>query len=151
MNISPTEKLSLDNYHNKANDYSYGSRRTVYKFFPNLSGIKGSKKKIDKVLSQSDIHTKFKKYKRPRSYIPVYVHRLREQFQCDVIHMLGKKKDNNQCKYILSVIDCWSKFAWAFPLENIKCLTIMKCFIKLFSDPKNIPEKITTDRGSGEF
>lgn len=57
MNISPTEKLSLDNYHNKANDYSYGSRRTVYKFFPNLSGIKGSKKKIDKVLSQSDIHS----------------------------------------------------------------------------------------------
>lgn len=57
----------LAKYNNKANDYSFGSRKTVYKYFPHLK-----KKIIDKTLLKSPIITKYKKYKKPRKYLPVY-------------------------------------------------------------------------------
>ena len=65
--------------------------------------------------------------------------------------MDGFKKDNDGYKYILSIIDCWSKFAFCFPMKNIQCATVIDCLQKLFSKADNIPEKISTDRGSGEM
>ena len=138
--------LSVESYHNPANPYSYGSRKTVQSFFPTVSS-----KNIDDTLQQSDIYTKFRQYRRPRQYLPIYVHEKRELFQMDIIYMDGRKSDNDGFKYILSVIDCYTKFAWCFPMQRILASTVVKHLRKLFSNPDNIPRKVHTDRGVGKL
>ena len=64
--IAVNEDL-LAKYHNKDNDYAFGSKKTVYRYFPHLK-----RKVVDKTLLKSRVFTKFKKYKRPRQYLPVY-------------------------------------------------------------------------------
>ena len=134
----------LAKYNNKENPYSFGSRKTVYKYFPNLN-----RKVIDQTLLKSNVVTKFKKHRKPSSFLPVYVHARQELFQLDCIYMDGSKEFNNGYGYVLSIIDCWSKFAWLYPLKRIKCSLVVECLRDLFSNPKNIPQKISTDRGSG--
>ena len=67
----------------------------------------------------------------------------------DCVYMAGSKKLNDGFKFLLCVIDCWSKFAWVFKLKALKCVNVIKCLRILFSQPEAIPEKIGTDRGSG--
>ena len=69
----------------------------------------------------------------------------------DIIYMDGKKEDNDGFKFILSIIDCWSKFAFVFPLRKIQSATVVECLRQLFSKPENIPEKVSTDIGAGKL
>ena len=57
----------LREYENPDNDYSYGSKKTVYSFFPQYN-----QKKVDEALLGSKVYTKYKKYRRPSSFLPVY-------------------------------------------------------------------------------
>ena len=57
----------LRGYHNPAKDYSYGSKKTVYNFFPQYD-----RKQVDRALLSSEVFTKYKKYRRPSKFLPVY-------------------------------------------------------------------------------
>ncbi len=58
------------------------------------------------------------------------------------------KKDEDY-KYILTVIDLYTKYAWAFPLKNKTGNTIKNTFEDLFEEePDRIPKKLYVDHGS---
>ena len=136
--------LTLEDYHNPTKPYSYASRNTVHAANP-------GKKKADvaKVLHQSQVYTKYRQYKRPRQFLPIYVHEKREQFQMDIIYMTGPPVKGY--KFVLSIIDCYTKFAWCYPLKRISGQGVVLCLRRLFSNPNNIPRKVHTDRGVGKF
>ena len=69
----------FDSYHSNKG-FSFGGKHLLYENYPNIN-----EKEIDKVLSASDIYTKYKQYSKPRKYSPVYVRNKRELFQCDLI------------------------------------------------------------------
>ena len=66
-------------------------------------------------------------------------------------------KYNNNYKFILTVIDIFTKYAWAFPLKNKSGLSMTKGFETILSEgPKGgsehrKPEKLWVDRGSGFY
>lgn len=43
---------------------------------------------------------------------------LNDLFQADLVEMIPYSKDNKGFKYILMVINCFSKYLWAFPLKS---------------------------------
>jgi len=51
-------------------------------------------------------------------------------------------------KYILTVIDVFSKYAWAIPLKNKQSLTVIDAFEKIIKDSGRTPIKLWTDAGS---
>lgn len=65
--------------------------------------------------------------------------------------MDGLEKNNDGYKYVLSLIDCFTKFAWVFPMKKITCQGVIEHLRTLFSMAENIPEKIQSDRGAGNF
>ena len=136
--------MNNEDYHSTF-PFSHRSKKTVYKFHPFTP-----KKEIDNVLNSSNTYTLYKEHRKPKHHIPTITHGKRFLFQADTIFMSNDDKIvslNKGFKYILAIIDCFTRYAWTFPLKNIKCATVIECFNKLFSQTEK-PLSLYTDRGN---
>ena len=51
-------------------------------------------------------------------------------------------------RFLLCVIDIYSKYTWAIPLKDEKGITITNAFQKILDEPNRKPNKIWVDKGS---
>ena len=56
-------------------------------------------------------------------------------------------KFNKEFRFLLCVIDIFSKYAWVVPLKD-KGVTIIKAFQKILKESNKKPNKIWVDKGS---
>ena len=66
----------------------------------------------------------------------------------DLITMIKFSKQNNNCKYILSIIDFFSKYSWCYPLKNKNSNEIINAFKDIFKKSKRKTNFIQSDEGS---
>ena len=66
----------------------------------------------------------------------------------DLADMQLISNSNKVIKFLLSVIDIFSKYAWVFPLKDKKGETIVNAFQKVLDKPKRKPNRIWVDKGS---
>ena len=83
------------------------------------------------------------KFKRQR-IIPLYKD---ETWSADLIDKSSLSNYNNNYKFILTVIDMFTNYAWAIPLKNKSDLSITNGFKTILSEGRK-PEKLWVDRGS---
>ena len=57
-------------------------------------------------------------------------------------------KFNQRFRFLLCVIDIYSKFAWVIPLKAKKGITITNAFQKILDESNHKPNKIWVDKGS---
>ena len=55
---------------------------------------------------------------------------------------------NKQFRFLLCVIDIFSKYAWVVPLKDKKGVSIVNAFQKILDDSNRKPNKIWVDKGS---
>ena len=91
-------------------------------------------------------YTLHKPYKGPSVYKKVMVKRADDQWQADLVEMREFSRDNDACNYILTVIDCFSKYAWCEILKTKTGIETAKAFEKIF-ELGRIPSKIHFDEG----
>ena len=90
------------------------------------------------------------KFRRER-ILPLYKD---ETWSVDLIDKSSLSKYNNNYKFILTVIDIFTKYAWAIPLKNISGLSIINGFKTILSkgphggSEHKKPEKLWVDRSS---
>ena len=65
----------------------------------------------------------------------------------DLIIMIKYSKQNNNYKYILTVIDFFSKHSWCYPLKNKNSNEIINSFKDIFKKSKRKPKMIQSDQG----
>ena len=128
------------------NPYSFSSKKQVYQNYPHLP-----RSTIDRALQYSSTYTRFKPNRKPSSYSPIYVSQLRELWQADLAFFRteGIREANAPYKYLLVVIDCWSRAIWLEPLITKECREIVEKFRKILSSTTH-PKRIQSDQG-GEF
>ncbi|CAM5102123.1 unnamed protein product [Natator depressus] len=68
------------------------------------------------------------------------------QWQADLVDMHQFSKQNSNFKYILTVVDILSKYAWALGLRDKTSGEVCKAFKAIFSEGR-VPQKLQTDRG----
>lgn len=68
-------------------------------------------------------------------------------WEMDLIDMQKYSRNNKGHKYILAVIDCFSKFAWCVPIKQKTPAEIIRGFNEIFSSTKRRPIKIQSDKG----
>lgn len=78
----------------------------------------------------------------------VVVTGLDEIWAMDLASMESFSGDNDGYRYILCVIDVFSKFAWCIPLKNKTGQSILTSVQSIIKNSKRQPEKIWVDRGS---
>ena len=57
-------------------------------------------------------------------------------------------KFNEKFRFLLCVIDIFSKYAWAVPLKDKKGVSIVNAFQKILKESDRKPNKIWVDKGS---
>lgn len=76
----------------------------------------------------------------------VYVHSIDQTWAVDLIDMQPYSKQNKHYKYLLAVIDVFSKYGWLIPLKNKTGVAVSEAFKTLFKERK--PIYIWSDKGS---
>ena len=66
----------------------------------------------------------------------------------DLVEMLQYSKWNKGIKYLLTVVDVFSKYGWIVPLKDKKTESVSLAFDCIFKKSKRKPEKLWTDNGS---
>lgn len=66
----------------------------------------------------------------------------------DLVDMRLISKYNTGVRFLLFVIDIFSKYAYRIPLKDKKCITITSAFQKLFDGSRSKRNKIWADQGS---
>lgn len=90
-------------------------------------------------------------HKPARRFYPrrrVIVKGIDELWQADLADFQQYSRENRGNKYILVVIDCFSKFLWTRPIKNKSGDEIVKAFKDIFKQGRGrIPKNLQTDNG----
>ena len=122
----------------------------VYKFFDSKSEGSGAKHVNTKITPQNEqlaeelhkpIIRKFKK----RKVYSVFKYNI---WGVDLADMQLLSKYNKGIRFLLCVIDIFSKYAWVVPLKDKKGISIVKAFQIIFKQSNRKPNKIWVDKGS---
>lgn len=138
-------------YHNSKDPGSFGGVERIYQSLRErgISGI--SRQKIKDVLQESSTYTLHKPARRKFKRNPTIVSGIDAQWQADLVDMNNISTHNDGYKYLLTVIDCFSKYAWAVPVKNKTSKSIVAAFEQIFNskspDRFRQPKKIQTDKG----
>ena len=141
----------------KYDGYKRGLASMVYKFFdskvasPDKKSVGSGAKIVNtKLIPQNEqladeLHTpiirKFKKRK-------VYSAFKDNIWGADLADMQLLSKYNKGIKFLLCVIDIFSKYAWVVPLKDKKGISIVKAFQSILKQSNRKPNKIWVDKGS---
>ena len=139
----------------KYDGYQRGLASMVYKFFDKKSTTEPSSlermgsgfKKSSSSLLADELHKpiirKFNKRK-------VYSQFKDNIWGVDLADMQSLSRKNKGIKYLLCVIDLYSKYAFVIPLKDKKGISIVNAFDKIIKQSNRKPNKIWVDQG-GEF
>jgi len=144
-NNSQKDLILHNIYYDRNNPASFGSIKSLYKAaykINKLITLQYVKNWLAGQLTYTLHHPSRRKW--PRNKIIVYGPY--EQWQADLTFLNEFSNENKNYKYLLTIIDCFSKFAYAFPLKNKSPEGIIKVFKKIFSSGQK-PAKLQTDKG----
>lgn len=93
----------------------------------------------------NEIHKAARRNFLRRSVILKGIHDL---WQADLMDMQNLKKYNKGYNFILVVIDCFSKYAWAEPLKSKNKFEVTRAFEHILHNSRNKPVNLQTDKGT---
>jgi len=138
-------------YYDPSKPGSFGGPKALYKAVKSEGKRVISMGKIKRWLKSQEVYTMHRRTVRKFKRNKVYVEKMDQMWDVDLMDMNQYAKQNDGTKFVLLAIDILSRFAWAVPLLNKKAPTVQEGFDKLLekSQPRQ-PVKIRSDHG-GEF
>ena len=118
-----------------------------------LKGLKKRNKRVNdgevrEWLSQQDTYTLHKTPRRKFTRRKTIVSGPDQQWQMDLIDLSSLKKHNKGKTFVLTVIDVFSKVAYAVPLLNKTSAHVIKGLKSVFSKAPKNPRALQSDKGS---
>lgn len=68
--------------------------------------------------------------------------------QMDLVDLSAYSRENKGFKFMITIIDVYSKFAWAEPLKNKSAKEVAQVVKKVYLKSKRYPQHIQTDKGT---
>ena len=122
----------------------------VYKFFDKKTfgiGIKSENISNNKELAKELLKSVIIKFNK-RKVLSPFIDKI---WGADLAIMQLINKFNKGFRFLLCVIDIYSKCAWVILLKNKNCITITNAFQKLLKESNRKPNKIWVDKGSAFY
>ena len=104
-------------------------------------------KKAQRLLERDVGYTLHKPRRRRFATLPVIVGGLDDQWAADLVEVQRLAKHNRGIRYLLTVVDVLSKYAWVQPLKTKTGVALVKAFEKIVRQGGRHPNRLQTDRG----
>jgi hypothetical protein len=122
---------------------SFSGKNRFYKQLRN-KGHLVSPKTVANSLKAIDSYTLHKPDKKPGLYRRIWTKGIKYLYQCDLVDLSSLHRYNNGYKWIVTIIDTFSKKAWALKMKNKSAnsvVAIMEPFLR-----QNTPKKCSLIR-----
>jgi hypothetical protein len=107
-----------------------------------------NRQKVADFLKGKEAYTLHKPARKHYSRNPTVVATIDQQWQADLADVSSLDKDNDNFRYLLTVVDCFSKFAWVLPLKSKDTKTLEEAFHTLLQKAApRPPKRLQTDKG----
>ena len=131
--------------------FSFRGLTAVQRHYPKVK-----KDVIREALAGLDTYTLFREEKKPKRYNPIFVRKKREILQSDLIDLTGLSKENDNVKFLLVVLDTFTRYVWIEPLKDKSAPTVLEAFKRIEKKmPQGLGQAIMTDQGkeyvNGQF
>ena len=100
---------------------------------------------IQKWLDKQDSYSIQKQVRHRFKTQQVRVSSIHEQFDVDLMSVGNLSKENNGIRYLLCVIDVFSRYAWVRPLKSKTAKYVLTALKDIFREA--VPHKLRTDKG----
>lgn len=134
----------MQRYYDISDPASFGG---VDRLYNAMKRIGWSKKDVKEFLKDQNTYTlhKERRYSFRRNKIITYHKDF--QHQIDLMDMRQYSEVNDGYKYILVIIDCFTRYCWLKPLKEKSAKALEKAFEDIYSNDAPIPIRIQTDQG----
>lgn len=147
MQLKQLSRVLQSVYYNLQNPVSFSGVNTFSNHVVNKTQPRF---KVKQWLLEQDAHTLHAPVRQQYPTNHYLIFGANELYEIDLIHLLNISQFNYGYKYILVVIDCFTKYVWAAPLQNKRSQTTTTAFRKILEQSGQIPKIVNCDRG-GEF
>ena len=114
-------------YTNPSHVIGFSGVNTAYRY-----SNQKNRKQIKNRLSHRPTYVFHREVKRPRVYNPYILYRPRVLLQGDLIDMISRADFNQGVKYVLVVVDSFTRFCWAEPLYDKSAKNVLQAFRKIY-------------------
>lgn len=129
-------------YYDPSHPASFSTKNALWEAL----GRKFSKNDIQKWLDAQETYSLHKPIRKKISRNYYDVTYIDETWQCDLNDMRSLMKFNEGYQYLLTVIDLFSKYAWALPLKSKKAEDVIQAFHVILKERQ--PLKVQSDKGT---
>lgn len=102
--------------------------------------------RIKQWLQNQDVYSMNKAVRRRFKRARVFTGGIRDQYDIDLMDVTFHSKENDGVKYLLVVIDVFTRYAWISPLKNKTSASVLHAFKECFKH-LGAPRKVRTDSG----
>lgn len=137
-------------YHSVDKPGSYLGTEKLYDAVLMDGTYRVTSKEIKDWLQSNPEYSKHRKVFQVKQRPRVIVSGIDDQFEADLASFDNADlvQANDGCKYMLVVIDVFSRYLWVRGLENKKVETVLEAFDDIFKNSKRLPRRLRTDRGT---
>ena len=129
----------------KYDGYQRGLASMAYKFFNKKSQGKGLANNKENIQLANELHKPIiKKFNKRK----VYSSFKDNIWGADSADLQLLSKFNKGFRFLLCVIDIFSKYTWVIPLKDKKGISIVNAFQIILKEPNRKPNKIWVEKGS---
>ena len=148
-NAEATKAALAKIYLNPESPGSLGGIERLYQA-AKTTGVPGvTRKSVRQYLSGEASYSLHRQARRHFTRIPTYAAGIDDQWQADLVDMQALSRANRGVKYLLTVIDVFSKYAWVVPAKNKSAAGMLDAFRTLLDEqaaPRR-PSRLQTDKG----
>jgi transposase InsO family protein len=144
--MSTWQKYLKDIYYNPANPASFSGPNKLFHFVQKDGKYILSEYKLRKWLSSQEPYSLQRPYRWHQNRTSIVVAGIDDQWSADLMDLVKFAKYNDGYRYILVVIDLFSKYLWLRKLKDKKGESVAKAFETIFKEGRK-PYKMRTDKG----
>ena len=133
-------------YYDAKDPGSYGGVDKLYRRAREL-GIQVNRQQVQEFLTDQQAYSLHKPVRKNFKRNKTFVNGIDHLWQADLADMQDLSRDNQGHRYILTVIDVFSKFAWTIPVKDKGSKSMLDAFKELFRVSERVPKKLQTDMG----
>lgn len=146
-NEKDLNSILFEVYYNHNSPGAYSSAERLYKFVKQNYDVHVTRKKVIEWLQKQRTFTihRSRRIRFNRNHYNIL--NIDDLWEMDLIDMQKFSRNNKGNRYIIAVIDCFSRFAWCVPIKRKIPSEIIRAFDVIFSKTTRRPIKIQSDKG----